>query len=127
AIGGGEASTDAAGPRRPRHLAGAALAGNGTPAGVTGQVELGGFDRAASDSDGVGPVRTGHTRGRWSGPADSGDPAADTDGAGLEGREPAAGREMPAGGTDWGIYATAIRRWGRVIGRTAPVPRITGP
>src|SRR5207302_433632 len=85
AIGGGEASTDAAGPRRPRHLAGAALAGNGTPAGVTGQVELGGFDRAASDSDGVGPVRTGHTRGRWSGPADSGDPAADTDGAGLEG------------------------------------------
>jgi DNA (cytosine-5)-methyltransferase 1 len=52
---------------------------------------------------------------------------ADTDGAGLEGREPAAGRELPAGSSDWGVYTAAVERWAGVIGRPAPVPRVDGP
>lgn len=129
ALGCGTASADTAGARRPRHIAGAPVARTGAESGGAGEVQPGGLDRTVADSDGVGSVRRWSAWGRRTGPADGDNPAPDTSGAGLEGREPAAGRDMSAGGgvVDWGIYTTAVRRWERVIGRPAPVPRVVGP
>jgi DNA (cytosine-5)-methyltransferase 1 len=39
------------------------------------------------------------------------------------------GREPPTAGepdVDWGVYAPAIRRWERIVGRTAPFPTQPG-
>lgn len=124
ALGGGATLADATGARRTQHIARA-----GAESGGAGEVQPGGLDRAPADPDRVGLERSGRARDRWNGSADSGDLAPDADGAGLEGREPAAGRNLPAGGgvVDWGIYTAAVRRWERVIGRAAPVPRVVGP
>lgn len=58
-------------------------------------------------------------RGRGPGPANHDlAAAADPDGAGSQGGEPEAGRELPA----WGPYEPAIRRWAAIVGRRAPLP-----
>ena len=49
-------------------------------------------------------------------------PPADTDAQGPQGREPAAGRDLPS----WGAYGPAIDRWQRVLGRPAPRPTEPG-
>lgn len=99
-------AADPAGARRTPVLAGAALGGPGGAADRGGAVQFGGLRRAVADSDG----------------------------AGLQGAEPTPGHVMPAwstavpaGSGDWGIYAAAVRRWERVLGRPAPVPRVAGP
>jgi DNA (cytosine-5)-methyltransferase 1 len=37
-----------------------------------------------------------------------------------------ADRRAPDGDVDWGVYAPAIHRWGRVLGRPAPAPTVLG-
>lgn len=82
--------------------------------------------RVAAHSDRVGSVRDRGARGWRLGSQDNSQPAADADGAGLEGPEPTPGFLVPAGRTDWGPYESAIRQWGRILGRPAPVPTVTG-
>lgn len=60
--------------------------------------------------------------GRPDAPQRRGADAAHADLAGLEGREPAQGLDLPT----WGAYEPAIRRWERVLGRSAPRPTEPG-
>jgi hypothetical protein len=53
-------------------------------------------------------------------------------GPGLEGLRPEPARGRPERGVtthhvDWGVYTAAVRRWERIIGRPAPIPRVAGP
>lgn len=133
-LGGGAAPADAAGPRRSRHLAGAAVARDGAAAAIAREVQPGGLNRAPANADYIGPVRAGGTRGRWPGSADGGDAPTDSDGAGLERREPAAGHDLPAGGTladasagGWRPGEPDLRTWesdtaGSGYARPAPHP-----
>lgn len=132
-----EAAADAAGARRPAHFAGAPLSGSGAFAGGAGQVEPGGLHRAAADAGRGGQrpdepdLRAGQPDTTGSGDAGSAVAHSDGDGrevverikSGMGTRRDTDGR----GQVDWGVYAAAIRRWERVIGRPAPVPRVAGP
>ncbi len=77
---------------------------------------------------------TGSTRsGRWSEPTDGGGVASDTEGDGRSKRRPEPARPSgrphvaaDGGATEWGRFEPAIRRWERVIGRSAPAATVTG-
>lgn len=108
--------------------------GRTEPAGQCGgsDVALGG-GAVVADPGHVGPPRQRPARYGWARPADGGQPAADPDSDGRESVqriESRLGSRADADGrgpVDWGTYTTAIRRWERVIGRAAPVPRVVGP
>jgi DNA (cytosine-5)-methyltransferase 1 len=135
ALGGGAPAADSEGfGRNTRRL----------PIGAATQDSDVGVDR------GVAPDANGESRQQWrparsseaSGRRPLGEPgrrctsSADTDGRGRPGNEGGAGR-LPVErataqrdretGLDWGVYQAAIDRWARIVGRDAPVPRVTGP
>jgi DNA (cytosine-5)-methyltransferase 1 len=105
----------------------------------------------AAHPDSLGRERAGTARDGSTGPADHGEPAADTendrreqlhDGAlgdaarqgwvqhlagssGLLPAVPGVFDERPAVGLDWGDYGPAVDRWAAILGRPAPWPTIT--
>lgn len=81
-----------------------------------------------ADAENDGCERCGNTRGWWLGSEDDGGAFADAEGVGWhEGfTEPArqlrGSHVAVSGGTDWGQYGTAVRRWESILGRAAPPP-----
>lgn len=147
---------DPAGARRTPVLAGAALGGPGGAADRGGEVQPGGLRRAAADTDSAGlegaePAPGHHLPAGSASPdarrrrqrpgqpdlhegqpdparrGDARSTAADPHRMGLEPNRPTNELAVPAGSGDWGIYTAAVRRWERVLGRPAPVPRVAGP
>lgn len=112
------------------------------------------FILAVADTEGLGHERGRRARDGWHGPADRSDVAADPSGVG-DPDQPRCGAQPDqplvavagTGGGDrergaaegvhelgraaaelaWGPYEPAIRRWERILGRPAPVPRVVGP
>lgn len=132
--GGGIHSTRDAG-QAPADADGGRLQERGEQDGQQGEPGFGAPRRrdahrrhaAPADPDGLGPVRSGGARGRWARSEDGCVAVADPDESGLEGREPAPGRDVPAGSGEvaWGPYEPAIRRWEATWG-PAPAPVLNG-
>lgn len=130
ALGGGEAPADTPSARQTPVLTGAALGGPGGAADRGGAVQFGGLRRAVADSDGAGLQGAEPAPGHLV-PAGSASPDADGDRREVvERSESGVGPRDDIDGCgplDWGVYTAAVRRWERVLGRPAPVPRVAGP